>query len=521
MRKLPNLPNTSVATLTHWTNFHHTIVDRAVPTYLTPGTEHNRAPVLSEALSAVLKYCAADPPTPLCTVGSRWSLSNILDPKDVILDPGVWNQIAAVEKAWLTEGYQKRAAVRGGTPVIVQGGTQIRTLNQTLGSAGLALQTSGASDGHRMAGCIATGTHGSHLRVGAVHDTVLGVCLVVAPGRAVFVQPSERNFDPELARWFQDSTTLQTQDVADDQLFQAAQVALGGLGFVHSVVIEAVPLYQWRGVNVGRALHDPAIWHALETHDTRGLHPLIDPDFFSLVLSPFAGNSSHGATATLMWKCPPIERYRPATPVQPTTSTDLSRLLTRLIPLVDGGLAGAALSAVIAAQTSEQYGPGPIAPVFPGVYFGPTRLPEGNGRSTEVVVDHRQARAAVETVLATLQREAAAGRHLLGGVGVRFAPATRAHLGMNIHAMNAYIELPSISTPATSVIHRAVWRSLQEAQISFVCHWGQEYGMDQGSVHEYYGERVAHWKQARAQLLDSPALRSVFTNPLLQRLGLA
>jgi hypothetical protein len=62
---------------------------------------------------------------------------------------------------------------------------------------------------------------------------------------------------------------------------------------------------------------------------------------------------------------------------------------------------------------------------------------------------------------------------------------------------------------------RAVWRELKEAKVRFACHWGQEYGMDQASVRDYYGLRIERWKHARLQLLDSPALRAVFTNPLL------
>lgn len=517
---MPSFPNTGQVALTRWSNFHHTIVDRAVPEYLTPGVESADEPALCAALNAILARCVASQ-TRLCTVGSRWSLSDIIEPADVILDPGAWNQIAAVEPTWLSASYRQRAAQSGGVPVVVQGGTQIRTLNQSLGSAGLSLQVSGASDGHRMAGCIATGTHGSHLKVGAVHDTVLAINLVTGPGRAVLLQPSARNFGPELAQWFGRRTGLSTSDCADDGLFAAAQVALGGLGFVHAVVLEAEPLYQWRGVNVARSLNDPGIWRALETLDTRALHPLADPDYLSLIFAPFAGNSSHGCTATLMWKSPPVEPYSPAQPVQPTTSSDTSRLLSRLIPCLDGGLIGEALSEVITAQTRAEYPAGPIAPVFASAFFGPTTLPEGNGRSTEVVVDHKDAGPAVQAVLRALQREAAAGRHLLGGVGVRFSPATRAHLGMNIHAMNTYIEIPSLGSAATTIIQRAVWRELKEANIGFACHWGQEYGMDQASVRAYYGERVERWKHARTQLLDSPALRAVFTNPLLTRLGLA
>jgi hypothetical protein len=525
MRVLPTLPFTSTDQIAAWSNFHHTIVNRAVPGYLTPGgagfpAGTARGPALAQALSAILKYCMADAPERLCTIGSRWSLSNILDPSAVLLDPGVWNEIAAVDQRWLTADYQRDAAAHSGVPVVVQGGTNIRALSNFLGKFNLAMQVSGASDGHRIAGCIATGTHGSHLKVGAVHDTVLGIYLVTGPNTALFLQPSRRRFTPELAQWFKDATQLDTTERADDELFHAAQVALGGLGFVHSVILEAVPLYEWRGRTLVRPLFDDEVWRAIETLDTTRLDPTPSPDFFTVVFSPYA-KGSQGCYATMLWKHAPSRPYLGPTPVQASTSTDLSRLLSALIGVVDvAGIPAALLGDILAAETANQYQPGPIAPVFPGTYFGPTTLPEGNGRSSEIVVDHRNARAAVRSVIDTLQREAHDGRHLLGAVGVRFSPATQALLGMNIHAMNTYIEFPCLHSDETSAIQQAVWAALRASGIPFTCHWGQEYGMDAASLRAYFGERIERWKAARAALLPTPQARAVFSNPLLVQLGL-
>ncbi|MGO9838294.1 MAG: hypothetical protein ACLP1X_29290 [Polyangiaceae bacterium] len=525
MRPLPTLPVTTSGPIQQWSNFHHTIAGRAVPAYLTPGTPQlpagaAGAAALTQALNAILTYCVADPPERLCTIGSRLSLSNILDPGDLILDPGIWNQIVAVLPAWLTDDYKSDAAARGGVPVCVQGGTNIRTLNDYLGKSNLALQASGASDNHRIAGCIATGTHGSHLKVGAVHDTVLGIYLVTGPNQALFLQPSRRRFTPDVAQWFQQGTTLATTDVADDDMFNAAKVALGALGFVHSVIVEAVPLYQLHGQTIARPLLDADVWYVIETLDTSRLDPTPSPDFFTVVFSPFAKSGSVGSYTTLLWKQPPSQPYTGAGPVQSAASTDLMRLLSGLISVVDSGATGGLIDDVVAAETAQQYNAGTIAPVFPGTYFGPTTLPEGDGRSSEVVVDHANARAAVQTVITTIQSEAAAGRTLLGGIGVRFVPATDALLGMNIHAMNTYIEFPSINSAETSAIQGAVWNALRTAGIPFTCHWGQEYGMDISSVNSYFGDRVARWKAARAKILPTAAARAVFTNPLVTQLGL-
>jgi hypothetical protein len=92
---------------------------------------------------------------------------------------------------------------------------------------------------------------------------------------------------------------------------------------------------------------------------------------------------------------------------------------------------------------------------------------------------------------------------------------------MNIHPMNTYIEFPSLGSATTSAIQRSVWGALHEAHIPFACHWGQEYGMDPSSVRAYFGERVERWRSARMRLLETPSLRKVFSNPMLERLKLA
>ncbi len=526
MRPLPNLPFTTADNIPAWSNFHHIIANRAVAAYLTPGakgalpTGVAGAKALASDLSAILAYCMADPPARLCTIGSRWSLSIILDPGVLILDPGAWVQMAAVDGSWLTADYKADAARRGGVPVVVQGGTTIRAVNNFLGAYHLALQTSGASDGHRIAGCIATGTHGSDLKVGAVHDMVLGIYLVTAPNRAVLLQPAQRRFTPDLAQWFGQGNGIPTEDVADDDLFNAARVALGALGFVHSVIVEAVPLYELYGLTVARPIDDADVWHAIETLDTSRFSPTPSPDFFTVIFSPFATAGTAGAFATTLWKQAPSDPYTGPAPTQPAIGTDLTRLLSALIPKVEDGLTDGLIADLITTETATQYHGGPSPPHFPGTYFGPTSLPEGNGRSAEVVVDHVNAVAAIQTILKALASEGNAGRHLLGAIGVRFVPATTALLGTNIHPMNTYIEFPSLQSSDTTAVHQAVWKALRTAKIPFTCHWGQEYGMDTASVRAYFGDRIDRWKAARAKLLPTAQARAVFTNPLVAGLGL-
>jgi hypothetical protein len=524
----PSFPFTTVASVDRWFNFHHTVANRRIPLYLTPdalGTtsgegQPSGAMRQAQALNAILQYCF-DHEERVTILGSKWSMSNVLDPGRVIIDPGAFNKIAKVNPAWLTKRYTDGAKSRNGVPIIVQGGTHIGYLNQKLGESGLALPTSGASDGHRIAGCIATGSHGSAIGVGAVHDAVLGVLLVTAPNEAVFLQPKHRRFTSDLATWFASQTTFEVEDLPDDDLFSAAQVALGSLGFVHSVVIEAVPLYQLSGKMLARPLFDPDVWTAMETLHTKKLDPRPDPHHFSVVLSPYAKAPRPGAFVEMLWKCKPTCPFTPAQPPKTMVPADTSRLLSALLNAVSGAGTAPILELALAAITADQYTIGDVAPLFPGQAFGPTDLMPGNGRSTELVFAHEHTGKALRAILDALHVEAQAGRHLLGAIGVRFVPRTGALLGTNVHDMNTYAELVSLGSANARAVQEACWGALRAANVPFTCHWGMEYGMDSKSVRAYFTpERVDRWKVARRRLLPTKKARKVFATPILGAVGL-
>lgn len=63
--------------------------------------------------------------------------------------------------------------------VFVQSGVMVRYLHLALEEKGLALMTTGDSDGQRLVGGSATGTHGSANQVGSIHDSIRGIHLVL------------------------------------------------------------------------------------------------------------------------------------------------------------------------------------------------------------------------------------------------------------------------------------------------------------------------------------------------------
>jgi hypothetical protein len=503
-----------------WTNYHETLPERVVEEWLTLAREPGGPPIMEQqgsAISAIVKSCL-DRGERLSMNGRGWSLSDAFDPDKVVLDIGSVNQVFRLPPVWFSTSYGQTRGPK--VPIYVGGGTQIRMLNDELGQMGLALQTSGASDGHRMAGCIGTGTHGADLKVGAAHDTVIALCLVTAPGKMVVLQPSSRPLTSGLGEWLGKSTKLSTETVYDDNLFRAAQVALGGLGVVYGMVVETVPLYEIAGVDYGKALFDANIWQLIESLDTGGLGGPSNADIVGVVALPYAKPGEPGAYASVYRKQQRRREYHGPAHVSSLIATDTSKLISKMSHL-DSALTGPLIGKVVTAISQSAFRPGPVTPRFPGEMFGPTSLPPGNGTCSEVILPQKQAGLALRTLLGALTSEANQGRHLFGVLGIRFTGGSQAHLALNRDDKTMYVEIAGVKSRDARTIHEACWTALANEGVDFTCHWGQEYGMDAARVDAYYGARADAWRSARNTLLDTPGARATFTTPLLKKLNLA
>lgn len=527
-----SFPHTHVKAVTGWRNYHGTVGKRPVATYCTPdaiGLAGDPTPRRFErhtqSITAIIDHCLKQK-APLRVMGSTWSLSRIIEPKDVVIDPANLNVMLRLREEWLTPSYRVKRPATGFTPVFAQSGTRIASINRRLAEIGLALQTSGASDGHRVAGCIATGTHGSAMKIGAVHDTVLALHMFCSATESVVVQPATNPvITAGFIQWLEDDTGLPVRLLSDDQLFGAALVSLGSLGVLHGAVFETVPLYRFSLRARAYKFDDAALWHAVETLDTRPLHPDRQdvPYHFDVILNPHPLPHRMGAFATFLWKedagdQPP----NPPGPVSPETASDTMGLISSLSELFDDPLSSMVLKTVLSDQLESRYKATKTdRHLFPGQVFGPTALPAGRGTSTEIVVDHARTRDAVRTIYEVLDASAQAGDHLLGAVALRFIPKSKSTLGMNAHAMNTYIEMPSIRNAEAVRIYQACWSALEKAGIPFTCHWGQLHGMSRKRLERYFGAaRVKSWIDARGKLLPTATARAVFASPLLAECGL-
>lgn len=175
--------------------------------------------------------------------------------------------------------------------VFAQCGATIAELNQELEPRGLALITSGASNGQTICGAISTGTHGAAWKFGAIHDFILGFQLIGHQGESYWIEPASR---PVMAKSF--CEILGATLVRDDQLFYAALVSFGSFGVIHAVILRAEPLYLLEQHVVPR--HFDAVMAALpdlnniavklDLGDAFGQIPHAPLHHFEIVLNPFA-----------------------------------------------------------------------------------------------------------------------------------------------------------------------------------------------------------------------------------------
>ena len=84
-------------------------------------------------------------------------------------------------------------------------------------------------------GAVAPGTHGAAIDIGGVQEYVVGIHLIGAGGRHIWLERASR---PIVTDAF--VAMLGAELVRDDAMFNAALVSFGSFGIVHAVLFEAV-----------------------------------------------------------------------------------------------------------------------------------------------------------------------------------------------------------------------------------------------------------------------------------------
>lgn len=437
-------------------------------------------------------------------LGGAWSLSDAAVTPEFLVNTKPLNHVTIGLRRDLVDAACAELPER---LVFAQCGVGVGELNDALEAAGLALPTSGASDGQTLCGAVATGTHGSAHQIGSMQDFILGMHLVSEGGKSRWIERASR---PAAGRAL--CEILGAELLRDDRLFEAALVSFGSFGIVHALLFAAEPLYLLER-HVRRYDYDD-VKGALGTLDVSGLglpHGDELPFHFEIVLNPYAtSRGQRGAWVRFMYKVAPERAIAP--PVKTGPGDDLLGVVGTISDAVPS-----AIPAVLGALLEQALAPAAGVLRTPGTTFGPTAI-RGPVLSTEIGVALADVPAAVEAILDVARR-----MPFGGPVALRYVKDSSALLAFTRFApITCTIELPSAGTKRTQRAFEEVWTALDDPPIPCTFHWGQRFRDDYNwdRIHAIFGSRADGWLAARRSLL-SPAGRRMFSNALVERCGLA
>lgn len=135
--------------------------------------------------------------------------------------------------------------------VRVLAGTPLHELNPALQDLGMALPNLGDIDRQTISGAIATGTHGTGIRLEGIAAAVTGLVLVLADG-----------------------STLVCSREEEPEVFEAARVGLGALGVVVEVELQCVPAFRLHAKESGEVFSEllARIHDEVDAHDHVDVH---------------------------------------------------------------------------------------------------------------------------------------------------------------------------------------------------------------------------------------------------------
>lgn len=489
-----------------WTNRHETFTQPINDLYdlyndatNSPIDEYNATTVLIQELIAD----AMRDHVRLRALGGGWSWTRIATTNGLMLNTKSLNSIFFVSPDKVAAQYLGQS----GDLVFAQCGNSVQELNTYLKKKGRSLKTSGASNGQTIVGAMSTGTHGSAFDFGAVQDFIVGMHIIVAPNRHVWL---ERKSYPVASDIF--IQLLKAEPIKDDALFNAALVSFGSFGFIHGVMLETEKIYLLE-CHRQRVPYDDTLVQLMETLDfsttTFLPHGNERPFHFQVLLNPH--DLVNGAYVTTMYKRVYRSDYTP--PAVDTKGMgpgdDAPAFIGTITQMIS-----ASTKAIVNTLIASAYVPysnvyGTLGEIFTNT---DTR---GKVLSAAIGIPLNQ----IKKVINILSQVQQSHGPFAGVYAFRFVKGSLGTLAFTQFNPTCIVELDGVFSDKTNQFYDEVWRSLEAQGVPHTFHWGKIGDMTAGKITTMYGLRADEWVSARNQLL-TPAVCEVFTNPALETMGL-
>lgn len=442
-------------------------------------------------------------------VGSRWSLSEAPTTDGWAFNTNRLRGWMRVGPRSLHPRYPGSSDQRTGL-FLFQCGNTVADVNEIIEHPRQqrALFTSGAANGQTIVGATASGTHGSALDYGALHDHIVAIHLIVNGRTHYWI---ERETYPVMTDGFAGSLGAVLR--RDDNLFNAAVMSFGSFGIIESVIIETVPRYLLE-TSSGIAPLDEAMWQAIGALDFSA-HPFFQgrgrPYFFQAVINP--NNQEVLINANYQRAAP--EDYVPSYGLQQRddaigpgfdTLSLLGKILRAFPELIPP------FATIAAGQLFDIDPPDGT----PGEVYG-YKAPQLHVASGSIAVDLGDARRALEALI-DLYRQTGPVPLALGCRYVKRSPAL---LAFNRFPVGLMVSIDGIDNAASRAYFAAAADRMDAEGIPFTQHWGKSNHYTPQRVRNAYGASVDEWLSARRQILPDDGDRRTFDNDYIQERGLA
>jgi hypothetical protein len=481
---------------------------------LSPFETYNAA---TQELQAILRDCKEKGKS-LRARGSLWSLSKVAVTDGYLIDTKALRLAFEVPKALTNPSYPGDSHLLR----FVECGNSVAALNDYLFSAGLSIKGCGSNNGQTVAGAISTGTHGGGYRFGAMQDMVVGLHLITGADKHVYL---ERNAMPVMQPAFAQS--IGADLIRDDTLFNAALVSFGSFGIIHGMMIETRALFALNAVRF-RFPYRESLKSAITTCDpqqiplpaTAQAMPQSQPYHFEVFFNPNEGTPPEDAIVLLMFEAPyDANSYIPPSWHGGESGLSASGLnvmgaLVGKIPDPLNQLAVPFLNEQVKEEFSPYFKHGIIRDLFRGEKTLGKTLACGVGMPVPRAIE------AIDIAFNVYQDAKVILPVILS---FRFVKGTQALLGFTRFEPTAVLEMDAVNTPQTRAYFSQVLHALNKAGIPFTLHWGKYNDfLTAERLRACYGETaIDQWVSSRETLLDDPAVRQMFTNTFIARLGLA
>jgi hypothetical protein len=503
---MPSQPQILATNATKWTNRHETFTQPIKNLFdLINGSSGNSFSDYNAMTGAIQEFLgrAISENKTVRALGGGWSFTKIAAADGWILNTKMLNMLFPIRKASVSPQY----AGNFKQLLFAQCGNSIQELNTWLKNNKRSLKTSGASNGQTIVGCFSTGTHGSAIDTGSVQDFIAGMHIITGPDSHIWL---ERKSYPVVSDAI--IQKLKTNLVQDDEIFNAALVSFGSFGFIHGVMLETEDIYLLECYRKKIPIND-SFSHIMETLDFSNANFKPNgnerPFHFQAVIDQY--NLAGGAYATIMYKRPYTDNYKPPVPdfKKAGPGDDVPALvgiITDLFPVVT--------PKVVSKLVKGAYS------LFEGTMGTSGEIFTNNnirGKVLSTAIGIPLARVSeVNDMLIKLNKTAGPFTGIFSYRYVKRSPAT---LAFTKFEPTCILELDGVTSAITRNFYDAVWNELETRNIPYTFHWGKINNLDKVKTRKMYGDNMDKWIMARNKLMTPEAMK-IFNIQFLQDCGL-